>query len=230
MRVDVAFTPNEAKTAAVGIVVDVVRATSTIVQALDSGYRRVLCCIEVEEAFALREELGEGALAGERLAGTVPGFDYGNSPRDMLEPSAETLILTTTNGTRAVVAAARRCETLLVGSLLNLDAVAVAAATSAPGDDVVILCAGVEGRRTEDDVYCAGRIAELLGTDLGEAAEEAIAVARSFGSAHKALSASINPRQAGLVEDLAWCARENVCTVVPRVSSMHGAVAEVTAL
>ena len=108
MRVDVAFTPTEAKTATVGIVVDVVRATSTIVQALDSGYRRVLCCDEVEEAFALREELGEGALAGERLAATVPGFDFGNSPRDMLEPNAETLILTTTNGTRAVVAAARR--------------------------------------------------------------------------------------------------------------------------
>ena len=226
MRVDVAFTPTEAKTATVGIVVDVVRATSTIVQALDSGYRRVLCCDEVEEAFALRQELGEGALAGERLAATVPGFEFGNSPRDMLEPIAETLILTTTNGTRAVVAASRRCETVLVGSLLNLDA--VAAAANSHGEDVVVLCAGIEGRRTEDDVYCAGRIAELLGTDLGEAAEEAIAVAHSFASAHEALSASINPRQAGLAEDVAWCARENVCTVVPRVSAMHGAAAEVT--
>lgn len=231
MRVDVAFTPDKAKTATVGIVVDVVRASSTIVQALDSGYRRVLCCAEVEEAFALREELGEGALAGERLAATVPGFDFGNSPRDMLEPNAETLILTTTNGTRAVVAAARRCETVLVGSLLNLDAVVAAAAANANahGEDVVVLCAGVEGRRSEDDVYCAGRIAERLSTDFSEAAEEAIAVARSFASAHEALSASINPQQAGLTEDVAWCARENVCTVAPRVSGMHGAAAVVTA-
>jgi phosphosulfolactate phosphohydrolase-like enzyme len=145
----------------------------------------------------------------------------------MLEPTAETLILTTTNGTRAVVAAARRCETVLMGSLLNLDA--VAAAANAHGEDVVVVCAGVEGRRTEDDVYCAGRIAELLGTDLGAAAEEAIAVAHSFANAHEALSASINPRQAGLAEDVAWCAGENVCTVVPRVSGMHGAAAEVTA-
>ena len=229
MRVDVAFTPQEARKATVGIVVDVVRATSTIVQALDSGYRRVLCCAEVEEAFALREEIGEGALAGERLAATVPGFDFGNSPRDMLEPSAETLILTTTNGTRAIVSAARRCETVLVGSLLNLEAVSVTAVAHAR-DDVVVLCAGVEGRRTEDDVYCAGRIAGLLGGDLTEAAEEAVAVARSFASAHEALSASINPRQAGLAEDVAWCARENVCTVVPTVSGMLGAAAEVTAL
>lgn len=230
MRVDVAFTPDEAKTATVGIVVDVVRATSTIVQALDSGYRRVLCCAEVEEAFALREELGEGALAGERLAATVPGFDFGNSPRDMLEPTAETLILTTTNGTRAVVAAARRCETVLVGTLLNLDAVVAATAANAHGEDVVVLCAGVEGRRSEDDVYCAGRIAERLSTDLSEAAEEAIAVARSFPNAHEALSASINPRQAGLAEDVAWSARENACTVAPWVSGLHGAAAVVTAL
>ena len=229
MRVDVAFTPDKAKTATVGIVVDVVRASSTIVQALDSGYCRVLCCAEVEEAFALREELGEGALAGERLAATVPGFDFGNSPRDMLEPTADTLILTTTNGTRAVVAAARRCETVLVGSLLNLDAVVAAAAATAQGEDVVVLCAGVEGRRSEDDVYCAGRIAERLSTDFSEAAEEAIAVARSFASAHEALSASINPQQAGLTEDVAWCARANVCTVAPRVSGMHGAAAVVTA-
>jgi 2-phosphosulfolactate phosphatase len=227
VRVDVAFTPEEARTAPVGIVVDVLRASSTIVQALDSGYRRVLCCEEVDEALAFREELGEGALAGERLAATVPGFDFGNSPRDMVEPIAETLILTTTNGTRAVVAAAGRCDTVLVGSLLNLDA--VAAAANARDANVVVLCAGVEGRRTEDDTYCAGRIVELLVGDRSGGAEVALAVARSFASAHEALSASINPRQARLAEDVAWCARENACTVVPVVSGTHGSAAEVTA-
>jgi 2-phosphosulfolactate phosphatase len=227
VRVDVAFTPEEAKTAPLGIVVDVLRASSTIVQALDSGYRRVFCCGEVDEAFALREELGEGALAGERRAAAVPGFDFGNSPRDVLEPIADTLILTTTNGTRAVVAAARRCDTVLVGSLLNLDA--VAAAANARDADVVVLCAGVDGRRTEDDAYCAGRIVELLAGDRGEDAEAALTVARSFAGAREALSSSINPRQAGLTEDVAWCARENACTVVPAVSRMHGFAAEVAA-
>ena len=226
MRVDVAFTPDEAKTAPVGVVVDVMRASSTIVQALDSDYRRVLCCSEVEEAFALRDKLGEAALAGERLARAVPGFDFGNSPRDMLEPVAETLILATTNGTRAVVTAAGRCETVLVGSLLNLEAVAAAANTR--GEDVVVLCAGVDGERTEDDAYCAGRIVELLTGERGASAEEAVAAAHSFGSAREALSASLNPRQTGLEEDVAWCARENVCRVVPVVSAMHGAAAEVT--
>jgi 2-phosphosulfolactate phosphatase len=227
VRVHVAFTPDEGGTAPVGIVVDVLRASSTIVQALDSGYRRVLCCAEVDEAFALRDELGEGALAGERLAASIPGFDFGNSPREMVEPIAETLILTTTNGTRAIVAAASRCETVFVGSLLNLDP--VVAAANARARDVIVLCAGVDGKRTEDDAYCAGRIVELLTAERGENADEAVAVARSFGSPREALFASDNPRQAGLEEDIAWCARENVSTVVPGVSGTHGAAVEVRA-
>ena len=226
MRIDVAYTPLEARAAPVGIVVDVLRASSTIVQALDSGYGRVLCCADVEDAFALRDELGEAALAGERLAEAVPGFDFGNSPRDMLEPAAETLILTTTNGTRAVVTAAGRCETVFVGSLLNLDAVTTAA--NARGEDVVVLCAGVDGGRAEDDAYCAGRIVDLLTGERGENADDAVAVTHSFDSAREALSASINPRQTGLEEDIAWCARENVCTVVPVVSGRRGSAAEVT--
>ena len=106
MRVHVAFTPAEAERAPTAIVVDVLRATSTIAQALASGYRRVLCCAEVEEAFALKERLADAVLGGERKAVAVPGFDLGNSPREYLELRGETLILTTTNGTRAILSAA----------------------------------------------------------------------------------------------------------------------------
>src|SRR2546421_5922942 len=124
MRIDVAFTPAEAGPAHVAVVVDVMRATSTIAQALASGYRRVLCCREIEQARALREELGDAAgVGGERNAVLVEGFDLGASPRDYLEPRAETAIMTTTNGTRAIVAAAERSNVVLLGSLLNLDAV-----------------------------------------------------------------------------------------------------------
>jgi 2-phosphosulfolactate phosphatase len=224
VRVDVAFTPAEAEAAPVGIVVDVLRAGSTIVQALESGYGRVFCCAEIDEAFALRQELGEGVLAGERLAAPIPGFDLGNSPREVLEPLADALILTTTNGTRAVVAAADRCETVVVGSLLNLDA--VAAAANSRGEDVVIVCAGVDGEQAPDDLYCAGRLVELLTGDRTPEADEALAIARSFGSASEALRASGNPRQAGLEEDIAWCARESVCDVVPLVRAVHGRAVE----
>src|ERR687883_280111 len=137
MRVHVAFTPAEQASATVGIVVDVLRATSTIAQALASGYRRVLCCAEIEEARLLRREVHDSLVGGERNAVRIEGFDVGASPRDFLDARAETLILSTTNGTRAILAATARCEEVLLGSLLNLNA-AVAAVR---GRDAAILCA-----------------------------------------------------------------------------------------
>src|SRR2546425_10534467 len=116
VRVHVAFTPGEEAGARIGIVVDVLRATSTIAQALASGYRRVLCCAEIDEARALRSSLDDSILGGERDAIRVEGFDAGASPREFLEPRAGTLILSTTNGTRAILAAASRCEVVLLGS------------------------------------------------------------------------------------------------------------------
>jgi phosphosulfolactate phosphohydrolase-like enzyme len=125
MRCHVAFTPAEAAPASLGIVVDVMRATSTIAQALACGYRRVLCCAEIDDALALREELGDEAITGgERDAQRVDAFDAGASPREFREPRAETLILSTTNGTRSIVAAAAACDEVVLGALLNLDPVA----------------------------------------------------------------------------------------------------------
>ena len=189
MRIHVAFTPGEATPAPVGVVIDVLRATSTLAQALASGYRRVLCCAEIDEARSLAETNGPAKLAGERRLEHIPGFDFGNSPRELAgEAAAETLILTTTNGTRLLVSAAARFERVYVGSLLNLDAVAVAAAES--GEDVALLCAGVLGELALDDAYCAGRIAEALGGELSDSATAAIRIARSFASPLEGLGAS----------------------------------------
>ena len=227
MRVHVAFTPAETVRAPVAVVVDVLRATSTIAQALASGYRRVLCCAEIEEARQLRERLGEGVLAGERLAWAIPGFELGNSPAEFVEPRGETVVLTTTNGTRAIVAAAAGAETVLVGSLLNLAAVAETARESESVVEVV--CAGVDGRFTLDDAYCAGRIAAALDGDRSDAAEAAVRLAGTFASAEEALRAAENPRQEALGDDLAWCARESVLPVVPRLARLEGPAAEIVA-
>ncbi len=229
VRVDVAFTPAELAGAPVAIVVDVLRATSTISQALASGYRRVLCCEEVEQARSLRAERGEGVLGGERGAVLIPGFDLGNSPREYVEPRGETVILTTTNGTRAVVVAAALCERVLVGSLLNLEAVVTAAQEG--GEDVTVVCAGREGSFVLDDAYCAGRFVELLGGERSDSAEAAVRLVRSYPSVEEALAASSsaeNLRANGLAADIAWCARESVCAVVPRFAGRDGVAAEVT--
>jgi 2-phosphosulfolactate phosphatase len=211
------------------IVVDVLRATSTIVQALDSGYERVFCCSELDEARSLRDALGDAVLAGERGARPIEGFDLGNSPREFVEPRARAVVLTTTNGTRAVAAAAAAgSESVLIGSLLNADAVAEAA--QAAGVDSTIVCAGVDGAFALDDAYCAGRIAEAIGAARTDAAEAAVILARSFARPEDALRAAQNPRQEGLGDDeIAWCARVDVTAVVPRLVALRGSSAELRA-
>jgi len=226
VRCHVSFTPAEAVSAQLGVVVDVMRATSTIAQALAAGYTRVLCCAEIDDALALRAELGDSAVTGgERDAKRVEAFDMGASPREFLEPRAETLILSTTNGTRAIVAAAESCGEVVLGSLLNL--AAVAALARERGEDLVILCSGYKDAFAIDDAYCAGRIVALLDAERSDAAVAAEAIAARYPNALDGINArTYGPP--GLEEDIAWCSQVSVLDVVPRLSQMLGAVAEVT--
>ncbi len=231
MRVDVVFTPDASGAAPTGVVIDVIRATSTMCQALAAGYERVFCAAEVEEARALRDALGEGVLGGERNAVAIPGFDLGNSPREYLEPRASTLILSTTNGTRAIVAAAGRCERVYAASLLNLAAVVDAVRDA--GEDAVVVCAGVQGTMNHDDTFVAGRIVELLGWERTDAADAAARLVGTGGSAEEAFSASRSGRNLlknapHLAADIAFCARESVLDVVPRFVGMRDGAAEIS--
>jgi 2-phosphosulfolactate phosphatase len=205
-------------------VVDVMRATSTIVQALASGYERVLCCAAVDDARALREELGEAAITGgEREAERIEGFDAGASPREFLEPRAETLILSTTNGTRAIVAAAASCGEVVLGSLLNLSAVAARAGSE---EDVVVLCAGFKDAFAIDDAYCAGCIVELLDAERTDAAVAAQVIAERYPNPSDGINArTYGPP--GLEDDIAWVSQVDALDVVPRFTRTVGAAAEV---
>src|SRR5437016_2031221 len=79
---------------------------------------------EVEDAETLRRDHDGAVLAGERKCVRIPGFDLGNSPSEFVEPRGDELVLTTTNGTRAILAAAERCERVVTAAHVNLDAVA----------------------------------------------------------------------------------------------------------
>jgi 2-phosphosulfolactate phosphatase len=222
VRVHVAFTPDEVLEAPVAVVVDVMRATSTIAQALASGYERVYCCREIEDARALQAKLGEGLLGGERNAVQVQGFDLGASPREVLEPRGRVLIYSTTNGTRAVLAAAAACERVVLGSLLNLGAV-----VGAVDDDCVIVCAGFQGRFALDDAYCAGRIVELLGGEVTDAAKACVTLAGAYPTAWDGImTRTYGPP--GLEEDIRFCAQEDTIDVVPRFAKMVDGAAEIT--
>jgi 2-phosphosulfolactate phosphatase len=225
MKVHVAFTPDEAASAPTGIVVDVIRATSTIAQALSSGYRRVLCVAEIEQARALRAELPDSVVGGERDAVRIEGFDVGASPREFLGPKAETLILSTTNGTRTIVTASERCDEVLIGSLLNLEAVVRAARER--GEDVAVICAGYKGAFAFDDAYCAGRIVQALDGERTDAAVAAALLADAFPDPLDGINArTYGPP--GLEEDIAFCARESVLEAVPRLAGRRGPAAEIT--
>jgi 2-phosphosulfolactate phosphatase len=230
VRIHVAFTPDEGGAAPTGIVIDVIRATTTICQALASGYERVFCTAEVEEARGLRASLGTGVLGGERNNVRLPGFDLGNSPREYLEARDGPLILSTTNGTRAIVTAAQRCERVLVASLSNL--AGVVEATREAGDDAVVVCAGVQGTLALDDAYVAGRIVELLGWERSDASEAAARLAGTWTEAEQALRASKSGRNLlenapELEADIPFCARESVLDVVPRLVALSDGAAEI---
>ncbi len=201
-------------------------------QALAAGYRRVLCCAEIEDAYALAESEGPAKLAGERRLEHIEGFDFGNSPRELAgEPAAETLVLSTTNGTRLLVAAAARFEQVFVGSLLNLGAVRDRGAAR-PGRDVAVLCAGVLGELALDDAYCAGRIVAALGGEHADSAAAAARLAASFPNSVAGLGASqarAQPPQSTASRTTSSGARgENALDVVPRFGlRMVGPAAEV---
>jgi 2-phosphosulfolactate phosphatase len=153
---------------AVAVVIDVLRATTTMVHALAAGCDCVRPCAEVEEAFALAETLrgGRVLLAGERGGKPIPGFDLGNSPGAFTAAKCRgaTVVMTTTNGTRALLRAAE-AERVLVAAFVNYSAVCEQLGRDAR--PVHIVCAGNDADATLEDTLLAGALVD----DLCEAGE-----------------------------------------------------------
>jgi 2-phosphosulfolactate phosphatase len=147
----------------VAVVVDVLRATTTIVYALAAGCVAVRPCAEVEEALALAGSMrvGRVLLGGERGGVPLPGFDLGNSPREYTAKlcRGNTLVLTTTNGTRALLRAAE-ADRCLVAAFVNFSAVCEQLRQDAR--PVHIVCAGTEGEVSLEDTLLAGAFVEYL--------------------------------------------------------------------
>lgn len=222
----VALTPRDAAPARVVVVVDCIRATSTIAQALASGYEAVVCVGEVEHARREAAAIGpEAVLGGERHGVRIPGFRLGNSPAEYHEPVGTTLVLSTTNGTRAILQSAAEAEHVLAGSLSCLGAVVDAVERLAGDGDVAVRCAGVRGDVALDDVYVAGRLvgalgARLPGLEASDGARTALAVAAAYRSPLEALADSQSARDldgTGHEPDVVRCAEVSIHAVVPQV-------------
>lgn len=215
--IDVALSPANLHRARTTVVIDALRATSTAVSALGAGYRRVRVVPDVESALALR---GPGrVLAGEYRYVTPAAFHHGNSPADAAVRRGDELVLATTNGTPAIVAAVQISETVLLGSMRNL--AATVAALRDRGGDVQLVCSGSEGEVALEDVYVAGRIVAELPTPRSDAALLADAICRRYRSPLEAFSASAAAgklRAVGMEDDIADCARESVLDLVAEVA------------
>jgi 2-phosphosulfolactate phosphatase len=167
VRIDVCFTPAEIAGSELAgrtaVVVDVLRATSTIVEALANGARSVFPVATMEDALRLAQNLGRDTvvLCGERGCLPIPGFDLGNSPAEFTAERIgdHQLVMTTTNGTGALLAAAPAAE-VWVGAFLNLGA--VAAAVAGAERDVVVVAAGRERRFALEDALFAGALVRAV--------------------------------------------------------------------
>lgn len=147
----------------IAVVVDQLRASTTICTALANGAREVRPCLEPFHALSARSGFHDPSvvLGGERMGRRIEGFDLGNSPSEYTRSvvSGKTIVFTTTNGTRVLYHAAR-AERVLVGCLANVDA--LCEVLERDTRDVHIVCAGVQGEFAAEDVLAAGAIASRL--------------------------------------------------------------------
>jgi len=144
------------------LVIDVLRATSTIITALNNGCQAVFPVTTPEEALELRRRLsGPILLGGERQGRRIEGFDLGNSPAEYPPEvvAGKKIIFTTTNGTRAIRACTRAAN-LVIASFLNAAAVVEFAAGT--GTNILVVCAGTRGHFSLDDILCAGLVVDRL--------------------------------------------------------------------
>lgn len=155
--------PQDRLAGGIGVVVDVLRASTTIVHALAAGCVAVLPCLEVEEAQAVAGQMRAGRvlLGGERGGLPLPGFDLGNSPKEYTPKVCRgtTLVLTTTNGTRALLRSIG-ADRILVAGFVNYSA--VCEQLRHEERPVHIICAGTDGEVTLEDTLLAGALVEYL--------------------------------------------------------------------
>lgn len=203
------------------VVIDVFRATTAICAAIDSGVEAVIPVATIEEAIDYKQK---GFIVGaERSAEVVEGFDFGNSPLFFKDGkhAGKTIVLTTTNGTKAIDMA-KSAYKVVIGSFSNLDA--VADYVEREDKNVILLCAGWKDRFNLEDTLFAGALAEKLAqnlrfTDLTDSAQAAIKLyeaARTdmYGflgeSSHRKRLSRLN-----LEEDIIYSLKLNKSTGVP---------------
>ncbi|WP_248925294.1 2-phosphosulfolactate phosphatase [Paenibacillus hamazuiensis] len=204
------------------VVIDVLRATSTLITALVHGCAGVVPVETVQQAKQAQKP-GD-LLGGERFCQKIPGFDLGNSPFEYRPETVagRNVILTTTNGTRAVQKS-QKAAYILAGALLNASACAEKALEL--GKDITILCSGTGGVYSLEDGLCAGLLVEemvrLAGPEL-QVGDFGLAMMYAYGQVKDRLTEALfncyngkRLTKLGFSEDILYCSRVNAVTLVP---------------
>lgn len=209
------------------VVIDILRASTTMIHALAAGARAVVPCGDVDQARALAaaNPPGQALLGGERHGKLIDGFDLDNSPFSYSAEriAGKSIVFTTTNGTRALLASAS-ADRILIGAFVNLSAVITE--LKRDGRSVHLVCAGTDGAATEEDMLFAGVAAGLLcdeGFDFADQqTQAAIQFARSvFNDSDRFREAMFNSRggrnlvELGYDRDILRAAERDLFDIVP---------------
>jgi 2-phosphosulfolactate phosphatase len=230
--IDVALLPNvvnhQLVTGSVAIIIDVLRASSSILTALSNGAKQVIPVNEPEEAkeLAKRFPAGEVLLCGERDGNKISGFDLGNSPLEFGKEivAGKTLIMSTTNGTKACHSA-QNASSAVIGCFLNLTA--ISDTVKQTNENILLITSGKEGKFSLEDTVCAGALVDKLNAENEFALTDAARVAQILYTIYK-----FNLRQMfatcehglylaslGYEPDLDYCAQVDTISLVPKFTS-----------
>lgn len=228
MKIDVAFLPRELEgrelSGTVCIVIDIFRATTSMITAFVHGCRGIVPVGSIPEAWAAAEGINskDCILAGERKGVKIEGFHLGNSPWEFTGEHVgnQYIVMTTTNGTAAIKATDGASATL-IGAFLNANA--VCARAKHYGDDILIICAGTAGNFSLEDALCAGLLVDILWEDkeveLTDAARAALLMYAEVADVVGKVAANSSHGRylyaIGFGEDVKTCMRANTVKIVP---------------
>jgi 2-phosphosulfolactate phosphatase len=204
---EIALLPKRDLSKTTCVVFDILRATSAMVTGLAHGVTEIWPASTIEEARELKAKLPDAVLGGERHGDPIEGFEIGNNPLEYLRLQGRRVITTTTNGTVALRACAHG-ERVLVGALLNLEALRAEIARD-PTQQLLLICAGTFETFALEDAIAAGLLAALFpDAELTDAAQAVRATAAQYQSPLKALLAARNGRalvDRGWGDQVEWC-------------------------
>lgn len=201
------------------VVIDIFRATSSMCYGFENGAKEIIPVATVDECRSYEGQ--DYLLAAERNGEVVEGFDFGNSPFSYTveKVKGKKVVLTTTNGTHAIQEA-RAAEKIIIGSFLNLDA--VAEWLRVQDNSVLLLCAGWKNKfNLEDTLFAGALLAKLQGTftqhcDAAVAAQDLFELAKNDlrGYLYKS-SHSQRLKELNIEDDIQFCLKQNLCKVIP---------------